>query len=432
MATGNAPAYTTVSSLSDLMKKTNTDVKVALKRKTEEYDWFDDFPDERIIPSGNEMRIVLDVAYQTGGAMIPDGGYEDSLSTVAPAHGTFSFVQLNKRYSFTTLQKAFGARGRAGYIQEQTLYSSIKAVERIARIVGMQTYGISTGTAAVVNATNGAASVMTNLQIKNVFGSTLLPGYTGSAAQQLYATNMFRAGDLVALIHSAAILEFGTVVASPAASGNAGEIDVTWNSSITATANDLIVFAAAVTDATLNGTDQNRWPVGLLDGLTSASVHGLSTTAQPNWQAGYTNTSGGRMAYATQEAMINGLWNSGGVKMNRVVYSQGVRRDIISGERAAMRYDNSSDFDWDGEIGTKGIKYMTSVLAPTGMFIGWNDECISKKVLSDKPDYEGGPNIFSLDKVQDRGAIAASYDFIYAKIWTNRGGTGYASGLTES
>ena len=412
------------------MKKTNTDVKVALKRKTEEYDWFDDFPDERIIPSGNEMRIVLDVAYQTGGAMIPDGGYEDSVSTVAPAHGTFTFVQMNKRYSFTTLQKGFGSRGRAGYIQEQTLYSSIKAVERIARLIGIQTYGISTATVAVVGTTNGPASVMTGLVLKNAFGSTLVPGT--AAADKLYITNLFRPGDLVAIIHSAAILEFGTVVASPAAAGTAGAIDVTWNSSITATANDLIVYAAAVTGATLNETDQNRWPVGMIDGLTSSSVHGLASTSQANWAAGYTNTAGGRMAYATQEAMINGLWNNGGVKMNRVIYSQGVRRDIIAGERAAMRYDNSSDFDWDGEIGTKGIKYMTSVLAPTGMFIGWNDECIAKKVLSDKPDYEGGPNIFSLDKVQDKGAIAASYDFIYARVWTNRAGCGYASSLTES
>jgi len=117
--------------------------------------------------------------------------------------------------------------------------------------------------------------------------------------------------------------------------------------------------------------------------------------------------------------------------MNRVIYSQGVRRDIISGERAALRYDNSTDFDWDGEISTKGIKYYTSVLAPPGLFMGYNSDCISKKVLSDKPDYEGGPSMFELDKVQDRGAYAASLNFIYARVWTNRAGTGYASGLTE-
>lgn len=429
MATGNAPSYTTVSSLSDLYKKTNTAVKVALKRKTEEYDWFDDYPDELITPSGNEMRIVLDVSYQTGTAMIPDGGYEASVATVAPQHGTFTFVQMNKRYSFTTLEQAFDKKGRAGMIQQQTLYSSIKAVEAMARTIGLQTYGFSTGTVAVVAATGSAGTVQNGIQLKNAFGTTLIPG--SATADKTYISNLFRPNEGIALIRSGSLIEFGTVNASPSAGSGVGYIDATFNSSITPTLGDLIVFANAVTDSTISATDQNRWPVGLLDGLTSSSVHGLASSTAANWAAGYTNTSGGRMSYAVQEAMINGLWNNGGVKMDRVVYSQGVRRDIIAGERAALRYNNSTDFDWDGEISTKGIKYMTSVLAPTGFFIGWNSDCIAKKVLSDKPDYEGGPSIFELDKVQDRGAYAASYNFVYAKVWSNRAGTGYASSLTE-
>jgi hypothetical protein len=66
------------------------------------------------------------------------------------------------------------------------------------------------------------------------------------------------------------------------------------------------------------------------------------------------------------------------------------------------------------------------------MFIGYNNDAVGKKMLSDKPDYEGGPDIFSLDKVQDKGAIVASFDFIYARICNSRRGLGYASNLTES
>ncbi len=426
-ATGNSASYTTVSTLADLYKKTNTDVMVALKRKTEEYDWFDDFPDEQITPSGNENRIVLDVSYQHTSAMIPDGGYEGQTTTVAPQHGTFTFVQMNQRYSFTTLAKAFGDKARAGQIQNQVLYSSIKAVESIAFSVGLQTYGFSTGTVAVVSTTQGASATQV-IPLKNAFGSTLIAG--GTTIQNTYLSYLFRGTPEIALIRAGVIVEFGNVTAAPSASSGVGYIDVTFNSSITPTVGDLIVFANAVTDATLTGTDQNRWPVGLLDQLTSASVHGLATTTAANWAAGYTNTSGGRMSYATQEAMANGIWNNGGAKMNRVIYSQGVRRDIISGERAARRYD-SSEFDWDGEITTNGLKYMTSVLAPPGMFIGYNNMASAKKVLSDKPDYEGGPQIFSLDKVQDKAAVAASYDFIYARVCNNRAGLGYASALTE-
>jgi len=434
VATNTGPTYTTVASMAELYKKTNTAVKVALKRKTEEYDWFDDFPEELITPSGNEMRIVLDVQYQPDtAAMIPDGGWEAVLTTAPAQHGLFTFVQANFRYSFTTLEQAFDRRGRAGQIQAQTLYASIKAVENFARKIGKQTYGFSTGTVAMVAQTAGAAGTVQNgVRLKNGYGSTLIPG--GTLAYSTYLSNLFRGalapslGDPIALIRGGVLIEFGNVVTSPSTGSGVGFIDTVWNSSITPTVDDLIVPAAAVTDAALTATDQNRWPVGLLDGMTSASVHGFSGA---NWFAGYSNTAGGRLSYQLQEAMINGLWNNGGVRMNRAIMSQGIRRDVIAGERAALRYDNTR-FNLNGEISSDGIRYYTSVLAPPGLFMGWNSDCITKRVLSDKPDYEGGPSMFELDKVQDRGAYAASYNFVYARIWTNRGGTGYASNLTES
>ena len=433
MATNPAPANTTVANLADLSKKTNTDVMVGIRRKTKEYGWFDDCPDEKITPSGNEMRLVLDIAYQTGGAMIPDGGYEDQATTVVPQHGTFTFVQMNKRFSFTTLAKGFDARGRAGFIQRQIQYQAIKAVEAIARKVGLQTYGFSTGTVAVVSTSltsYGSAAAQTDITLKNTFGTSLLPN--SSAANSAYTSRLFRVGDPVCLVRGSSVQDFGVVIASPGASGTAGTIDITFNGAVTPAANDLIVNASAVTDTALTGTDTNRWPVGLLDALTSASVHGLATSAAPEWAAGYANTSGGRMSYQTQEAMANAIDNFSGTDMNRVMYSQGVRRDMIAGERAALRYDNSSQLDWNGEVGTKGVKYLTSQYVPYGMFIGWNNDALGKKVLSDKPDYEGGPDIFSLDKVQDKGAVAASFDFIYARICNSRRALGYASGLTES
>ncbi len=428
MATAQSVAYTSVASLNDLSKKTNTDVMAAIKIKTEEYEWFDDVPDEDIIPSGNEMRLVLNITRQTGTAMIPDGGYEGVLGTVAPQHGTFTFVQANQRYSFTTLAKAYDAKGRAGFIQRQVLYQAGKAVEAIAETIGLQTYGFSTGTMMVVAATNGAGATQTGIQVKNAFGTTLVPG--SATADKTYVSSLLRNGEGVALVRGSTLQDFGLVVASPSAGSGVGYIDITFNGSVTPTVADLIVKANAVTDATITATDTNRWPVGLFDAATSASVHGLATTTAANWAAGYTNTTGGRFSFATQEAMINGLWNNGGVKMNRVIYSQGVRRDVIAGERAALRYDSSS-FDFDGEFGTKGLKYLTSRLAPTAMVFACNNQAYMKKVLSDKPAMDGGPDIFSLDKVQDRGSFAASFDFIYCKCVNNRAGIGYASGLTE-
>lgn len=428
MATAQSDSITTVSTFSDLYKKTNTDVKVALKRVTEEYDWQDEFPDELIEASGNEMRLVLDVNLAYGGSFIPDGGYEDQGATAAPTHGTLSISQFNKRFFYTGLSKALDKRARMGEIQRQTQYQAIKAVEAIGFKIGVSSYGFTTGTVAVVETTESSGTTHTSVAIKNAFGSTTIAGNT--TATDTYLNKLFRVGEGIALIRSGSLVEFGAITLSPGTAG-IGTINFTTNGSATPTAGDLIVYANSVTDATLTATDQNRWQPGWLDILLSSSLHGLATSSATNWQAGYANTAGGRMAWETQEAMANGLWNAGGVKLNKAIYSQGVRRNIIAGERAAIRWQGSN-FDWDADFGTKGMKYMTSQLAPPGYFIGWNNECVSRKYLSDRPDYDAGPGIFTIDKVQDRSAWASAYDFFFMRICDSRAGTGYASGLQES
>lgn len=428
MATAFSDQITLVSSLDDLYKKTNTDVKQAIKRVTEEYDWLDEYPDEMIEASGNEMRLVLDVNLAGGGGFIGDGGYEDQADTPAPTHGTLSISQFNKRFIYTGLSKALDTRARAGSIQRQTQYQAMKAVEAIAFKMGVSSYGFTTGTVSVVK-TTGSSGTTHTVALKNAFGSTTVPG--GTTTQDTYLSNLFRAGEGIAFIRSSSLVEFGTVTASPSVASGVGFIDITTNGTMTPTAGDLILYANAVTDATLTATDQNNWQPGWLDMLTSSSLHGLATSSASNWQTAWANTAGGRMAWETQEQMANRIWNKGGVKMNKVIYSQGVRRNIIAGERAAIRWEGSN-FDWDADFGTKGFKYMTSQLALPGFFIGWNDQCVSRKYLSDKPDYDAGPSIFTIDKLQDRSAWAAAYDFFLMRICDSRAGTAYSSNLTES
>ena len=352
------------------------------------------------------------------------------LTTQAPSHGTVSFVQWNMRYAISTLYQALdGGKGggRQGMIQRQVEYQAVKAVEQFARKIGLSTYGFSTGTKAVVKTTGSAGTTQNGIALKNAYGSSLVPG--AATADQTYLSFIFRVGDPIALIRSGSIVEFGSVSASPSAGSGVGFIDAVFNSSITPTANDLIVNAAAVTDATLTGTDQNRWPVGMFDISTSASLHGLSGSGN-QWNAGFSDTTGGRFSFSRIEAGVNGIWNSSGTKPNRMIWSQGVRRDVISGERGSLVY-NSARFNLDGDAGRAGVKDFTSVLVPTGMVWLYNNEAIQKKVLSEKPGYEGSPSIFKLDKVQDRGAYAASFDFVFLRACVNRAAVGYFSSLQE-
>lgn len=427
MATGYAAGtYTTVATLADLYEKTNTKVKTAIKLVTEEAKWFRSYPREDIKVSGNENRIPLVLVQPGNVAMIPDGGYEAVPTTNAPTHGTFMPVQMNGRYAYTGLAQAFDNRSRAAMIEEQTAYQAVQKGYAFGRTIGLQTYGQSTGTVAVVK-TTGSASATQIIPLKNGYGSTLIAG-GDAGAQDTYLSNLFRVGEHVALIRSGAIVEFGNVTASPSATSGIGYIDVTFTSSITPTTNDLIVFANAVTDSTIAGTDVNNWPVGFIEALTAASVHGVTTSSYPAWAAGSAQTTSQRLSFQVKEKMMNDIWNAGGVQMNRIIVAQGVRRDAIAAELGARRYD-SAEMDLEGDLG--GFKYLTSQLAPPGMMIGWYDQAYSKIELSDQPEDGMGKSIFKLDKVQDRSAMQASFDYFYQKIVSSRAAMGYASNLSS-
>lgn len=430
MATQTTESYTAVSSVTDLYEKTNTTFKTGIKLVTEEAKWYKDYPKENIKVSGNENRIPVLLSYPTGVAHIGDGGYEAQPNTNAPTHGTFMPVQMNARFSYTGLAQALTNRARAAMIEEQTAYQATQKAYAMGRSLGVTSYGSTTATVAVVKTTNGAGATQTGIALKNAFGSTSICAGT-TTAQQTYLSSLFRNGEQVALVRVATVQDFGIVVASPSAGSGVGFVDITFNGSVTPTVADLLVFANAVTDTTLAGTDTNNWPVGWTDVLTAVTVHGVSNATYPAWTPGYSNTTGGiRFGFTLKEAMMNGVWNAAGVQMNRIILDQGVRRDTIAGERGALRYDNSEELDLEGEL--TGFKYLTSQLVPPGMAIGWYDQAYGKIELSDQPEAGMGRSAFKLDKVQDRSAMAAGYDYFHQNIITSRGATAYCTGLTSA
>lgn len=433
MATGfPASSAASVSSAADLYEKTNTDVKTGIKLVVEEYKWFRQYPKENITVSGNENRVPVVLSPANMPAAIGDGGSERAMVSNFPTHGTFMPTQLNVRFGYTGLAMALDAKARGSQIESQTGYQAMMGVYSLARGIGLQTYGQSTGVVAVVKTTNGASATQV-IALKNAFNSsTFVPGGDGGV-QDAYLSNIFQLNDRVALFNGASIRDFGTVTASPSATSGVGFIDVTFQASITPTANDLIYFAMADGDVTATGTDQNNWTIGFTEALTASSTLGITTAAFPKWAAGSAVSVPQRGSFQVKERMINECWNNGGVQINRFIIGQGVRRDIIASERAARRYD-SSEVDIEGDIQPgDGQKYFTSVLALPGVMIGWYDQAYSQIMLSDLPD-EGAQSksMFKLDKVQGKSQIAASLDFFWAKIPSNRGGMGYAAQLTSA
>ena len=138
---GNAVTANTVADLQQLFKKTQTGMLQALQDETPELRWLRKTPMASLIPSGLEMRLILNVLFQGGGQMIPDGGYEATTDVKAPQNGTVSFVQYNDRFALTGLGRLFDRYAKSGEVMALNFYAAKKKLEAMGRKIGLQTYG---------------------------------------------------------------------------------------------------------------------------------------------------------------------------------------------------------------------------------------------------------------------------------------------------
>lgn len=394
--------------------------------------WLRKTPEADLIPSGLEMRLILNVLFEGGGQMIPDGGYESTTSVQDPQSGTVTFVQYNNRFVLTGLGRLFDKFATKGQVMKLNYYAAKKCMEGMGRKIGYQTYGYSTGTVAVVD-TTATVSTNTNVLLKQAYGSTLIGATNASSTtnQLTYMAQLFRAiGDLCGPIHSNNVVTNGqgSIVS---VSNATGSINVTTaGGSSTWTAGDPIVMFNSVIDTTVAGTELNLWPNGLLDVTQSTSLHGLATSTAPNW-ASYTDTSGGRFGFIKLRKGQQYINNYGGTEPDTLILSNGVLNDATAAERAARIYPGTSMFDLDGNLKAKGIDIRTSLLAPPALAFLYDSEVYTKLELGDLPSEDGGPDLFEIDKLPNQNLWAASLNYAYLRACTNRAAVACFANLTE-
>jgi hypothetical protein len=417
---GGSNTHTTVSTLEKGYRKKATKLYTAFKDKVDEFSWLDDIDDEEIQASGRENLIPLDIGRGYGAHMVTDGGNEARTITRAMNEGSFSFVQANARFFISTLAKAFDQGQKEAQIVRQIKYQSKKSLEALARRVGLQFYGFSTG--YVCESTTNATTTTQTLTLNDGFGDSTIDGAS-------YLGGLFEDGDRIGMIRSTSLVTdgLGEVVDNTTV---AGELIVVFDGSVDVNAADNIVFANAVTDTTITATDYNKWPVGLLDICTSSSVHGLATSSEPNWAAAVNNTSGGRFSYVKLKNIRNQIKNKSGGKLTDVIWSQGVENDVEAGERAARIYDSSA-MDLDGSIKAKGVTFRTSDLVPPEHVFGFDRSGWGKKLLTDKPAEDGMLDFGDLYKAEDRAGWKGGFDLIYALVCRSRGKFARYADLTE-
>lgn len=416
---GGSNTHTSVSTLEKGYRKKATKLYTAFKDKVNEFSWMDDIDDEDITPSGRENLIPLDVKRGYGAHMVSDGGNEARTVTPAMNEGSFSFVQANARFFISTFAQALDQRAKDAQIVRQIKYQSKKSLEALARRVALQMYGFSTG--YVCEQTTAATATTQTLTLNDGFGDSTIDGAA-------YLSSLFEVGDRIGLIASSALVTnaLGVIDSKP----SDGVLVVTFDGSVVTAAAQNIVFANAVTDTTITATDYNKWPVGLLDIITSTTVHGLASTTEATWDSAVNNTSGGRFDFVKLKKLRQEIANQGAGKITDVIWSNGVENDVEAGERAARIY-NSSAMDLDGSVRAKGITFRTSELVPPEHVIAFDRSGWGKKLLTDKPSEDGMLNFGDLYKAEDRAGWKGGFDLIYALVCRSRAKFGRYADLTE-
>lgn len=407
---------TSTSTLNKLWRKIQGPVAQGIQYKSEEYAMLDDFSVEESEWSAREVTRPIELNEGAGVASIPESGYKAVPSSPTLEEATYTLVQFNKRFEASLLAKA-GDKGSANQVAKQLKHQAKMAVFDIARHYSDYFYGLSTGILALTDTDlSGGTDVLT---LKAGYGQS---GITNAA----FLADKFRVGDRIAVLNAGTLVTgaIGTITAVTAATPS---ISVTWIGTPSETTNDLqIVKANSMENTTVAGTDYNRGLVGLLDGMLTSSVHSLS---HARWLPSYSDTTGGRFSGIRLRRAADEIANEGGGKLNTLIYSQGIHRDMIAAERALVRFDDPFAMELDGDVKAKGRTIFSSRRVPPGYAFVGDKSSLKRWQLGAKPD--GSMGWADGIEREDKSVVVFSMDMFVGLNWENRQNWAYFTGLTE-
>lgn len=413
---------TAMSTFDEIWRKIQADVHQGFNFECEEWGWMDDLSNFKVAWSQREILVPMELNEGYGTASIPDGGYEAMPSTPEVNEISLSWLHFNKRFSITKQAKWIQQKSSNAMIEKQMRYQAGKAVEGLARYTADSYYGFSTAYRAQLSADPGGTSTTQTLVLDNAFG------YSG-IDNAAYIANLFKVGDRIALVQGGALVTagIGTITAVDA---TVPDIDVAFDVTCDPANDNYVVLANSQENTTIDGgTDYNKGYVGLLDGLTSTTVHSLSGSTYPNWTAVTADSDGGRLTGVRIHKARHEIRNKGGGEMDCMWLDQGVERDMIAQQQAAVRYSSTMGMEVDGSIKAKGIDIKTSRRVPPGMAIMGVKKSLKRMTLLPKPgkDIPWDDGKF----IPDRSAFVFGIDWPSAMVWLNRGNFKLHTGLTE-
>lgn len=416
-------AYSPTTATTDLnraWRKMQGSMVKGFQTMTEEWDMLDELPKSDLQASAREFTRPIDLNSAAGAALISEGGHEANPSTPNMVDATFAWSHYNQRWTTTLTARYLATKDASTQLVNQLRYQAMKAIESLSKSVGEDFYGFSTGVKC--QTTTAATQASGTYTLANAYGVSAL----GDA---LYLAQFFSVNDRVALVRAGALVA-NAIGRVTAVSESAGTIAVTWNGSVTSVSGDNIVMANSIENSTLAGTSYDKALTGLLDGIRSASVHGITTAAQARWAAALDNTAGGRYSGIKLRKARQALYNRGGCGLDWVIYSNGVENDTVAGERSLYRSADPMGMEIDGKIKSKGVKFMTSRKALPGFAVHLSREALMALMITPKPT-PTVPAWGDGDKLENRSAVVFSIDHLLALHWNKRLGVASYSGLTE-
>ena len=428
MAAATTAITTGATDLVKLGRKVQGPLMVGFAAECPEYGFHTKLKKFKLAASQREVTAPIQIKRSAGlGSTVVEGSYESRKYTPAPAELTFTFVHRHYGYSFSRTTELLGAsQGEKAYIFDQMKFQARVIKEAMKENFAFQTYGYSTGYVCQTS-TNATQSSGTYTLI-NAYGESDLDNTT-------FVAQPFQVNSWVALIRAGALVTNAIGIVTAVGTGT---IDVTWNGSVDSDANDYVVFANSLENTTIAGTDYNKASIGFFDVVNTPSVHGLSSATEPLWDAALADTSGGRFGFVKLRRGQNAIKNKGGGEADKFLVAQAVEADITDMLQSAVRYNNTMALQLDGATQIKGLEFQSTRHTPNSR--AWLYDSDSLKLwepAGQMPDESGvlpdsNNSLVITDKLQDISGKSVGVDYIFGRVFENRGNFAYFSGLTEA
>jgi hypothetical protein len=422
MATATYTPTTASGDLTELWRKVQVGVLQAYQFGVEEWNFVMKLKKMDVAWSAREITAELDINDDINVASIPEGGKEARPASPTAVTATLTWILLNARFTVSlTAEYIEQQQGTRPQLVSQFKWQSKKKVQAVRRKVGDMFYGFSNGVIGHLTEDNTGT---TSLDLDNMYGVASLGGTSANRK----VTDLCRANEFYGILQSDGT--FREIVQASSIASATNIITTAANMSTTADG-DLLVGAASVENTTVAGTDYNRALVGLLDMLTSTSVHGVSSATYDRWAAALANTSGGRFTGIKLRKLKQQINNKGGGNLDSIIWTQGVENDVTAQLQTGLRFTDSWGMEMDGSPKSKGLKFLATKRVPDGYVFGFDSKkSIKKGTLLPEP--KAGKLAFGDGhKLQDDSGKIYSIDYPCFLMTQNRANMGYYSSVVE-